>query len=319
MRVLPTFFALRAFEAAARLDGFTQAGAELHLTPSAISHQVRALEAWFGRPLFVRSVRKVTLTDEGRRLLDSLTPAFDLIEEACGALRPSGHAHELAVHCAPSFAAKWLSPRLSQFVKAHPKVTLRMSSSAEPAHLRPGDGVDIDITYGVPPKRAGVVVEPLGSERTVPMCSPHLALDHEIRLPRDVLRHTLIDSQLNRVQWADWCKLNGLKLPDRARPSFDRGSLAVAAAVDGLGIALETTRFAEAEIARGALVVLDMPPFVPIEQHTHFLCYRNADRDRVGIVAFRGWLLAQLGEDTASARQDPVDSGSGRALEKRSA
>lgn len=299
MRLLPTFFALRAFEAAARLDGFTQAGAELHVTPSAISHQVRALEAWFGRPLFVRSVRKVTLNDEGRRLLDSLTPAFDIIEEACRTLRPSGHAHELSVHCAPSFAAKWLSPRLSQFMKAHPKITLRMSSSAEPANLRPGEGVDIDITYGVPPTRAGVVVEPLGSERTVPMCSPHLAAGLEFQHPGDVLRHTLIDSQLNRVQWADWCKLNGLRLPDRARPSFDRGSLAIAAAVDGLGIALETTRFAEAEIARGELVVLDAPTFRPIEQQTHFLCYRHSERDHKGIVAFRGWLLAQLGDAAA--------------------
>ena len=76
-----------------------------------------------------------------------------------------------------------------------------------------------------------------------------------------------------------------LKLPDRARPSFDRGSLAIAAAVDGLGIALETTRFAEAEIARGDLVVLDAPTFKPIEQHTHFLCYRLAERDRSAVVA----------------------------------
>ena len=174
-----------------------------------------------------------------------------------------------------------------------------MSSSAEPAYLRPGDGVDIDIAYGEPPPRAGVVVESLGSERTVPMCSPHLAPGHEFRHPRDILRHTLIDSRLNRVQWADWCKLNGLKLPDRARPSFDRASLAIAAAVDGLGIVLETTRFAEAEIARGDLVVLDAPTFRPIEQHTHFLCFRNAERDRSGVVAFRGWLLAQLGEDAA--------------------
>ena len=194
-------------------------------------------------------------------------------------------------------------------MKAHPTVTLRMSSSAEPAPLRAGEGdgagegVDIDIAYGVPPTRPGVVVEPLGSERTVPMCSPQLAAGHEFRQPRDILRHTLIDSQLNRVQWADWCKLNGLKLPDRARPSFDRGSLAIAAAVDGLGIALETTRFAEAEIARGDLVVLDAPTFKSIEQHTHFLCYRLAERDRSAVVAFRGWLLAQLGNDAASTHR----------------
>ncbi len=294
MRHLPTFFALRAFEAAARLESFTRAGAELHVTPSAISHQVRALEAWFSRALFVRSVRQVALTDDGRRLLDQLTPAFDQIEQACASLRPSGRRHELAVHCAPSFAAKWLSPRLSRFMQAHPSITLRMSSSAEPADLRRGQGVDVDIAYGVPPKRAGVVVEALGCEPTMPMCAPRLVAGHRIDQPRDVLRHPLIDSKLNPVQWTDWCRLNGLKLPDRARPSFDRGSLAVAAAVDGLGIALESTRFAEVELARGDLTVLDGPAFRRIERETHFLCYRNADRDRREVVAFRAWLLAQL-------------------------
>ena len=120
MRRLPSFFSLRAFEAAARLGGFTQAGEALHLTPSAISHQVRALETWFGRALFTRSVRKVTLTADGQRLLEQLSQAFDQIEDACAQLRPPEAGSELAVHCSPSFAAKWLGPRLPQFMAAHP-------------------------------------------------------------------------------------------------------------------------------------------------------------------------------------------------------
>ena len=98
------------------------------------------------------------------------------------------------------------------------------------------------------------------------------------------------------MQWADWCKLNGLKLPPRARPSFDRGSLAVAAAADGLGIALETNRFAEAELARGELVALDGPGFRRIERATHFICYRKTNEDREPIVVFRQWLTAELGD-----------------------
>ncbi len=297
MRRLPSFFSLRAFEAAARLGSFKRAGEELSQTPSAISHQVRALESWFERPLFLRQTRSVTLTADGRRLIDGLTPAFDRIEEVCGELRPSQQKLALAVHCTPSFAAKWLSPRLAHFMQAHPSITLRMSSSAEPADLRRDEAPDIDIAYGVPPPQPGVVVEALGQEATLPMCSPRLVEGLASVAPADLARFTLIDSQLNPVQWADWCALNGIRLTDRARPSFDRGSLAIAAAADGLGIALETTRFAEAELSRGALVVLDGPAFRRIERETHFLRYRKAERDSRAVAAFREWIGAELAAD----------------------
>jgi DNA-binding transcriptional LysR family regulator len=303
MRRLPSFSALRAFEAAGRLGGFTQAGGELAQTPSAISHQVRALEQWFGRPLFTRHVRRVELSEDGRRLLQDLSNAFDLIEDACSALRPATQRLELAVHCAPSFAAKWLSPRLSQFMQAHPTLTIRLTSSAEASELARGE-VDIDIAYGEPPPRAGVVVEPLGSESTLPMCAPALIEGAGIDRPADLARFTLIDSRLNPVRWSDWWKLNGAKLPDRARPSFDRGSLALAAAVDGLGIALESTRFAESELAQGRLVAIDGPAFRRIERPTHFLCYRKSDVGSQPLQAFRRWLLDEL-----LAVRDPAASG----------
>ncbi|MGJ7580154.1 LysR substrate-binding domain-containing protein [Variovorax sp. RHLX14] len=294
MRRLPSFFGLRAFEAAARLGGFKQAGDELHLTPSAISHQVRALETWFGRALFVREVRKVTLTADGQRLLDRLSPAFDQIEEACTELRPPESRSELAVHCSPSFASTWLGPRLPQFMAAHPSIVIRLSSSAEPVDLPKATDIDVDIAYGPPPSRQNVIVEPLGLEPTVPMCSPRLLEGRSLRTPADLLSFTLIDSKVNPVRWADWCNLNGLRLPVGARPSFDRGSMAIAAAADGMGIALETTRFAEQEIERGELVVLEGDSFRRIEQVMHFLCYRKAAVDNEKLMAFRGWMQAQL-------------------------
>ncbi|HUD34054.1 MAG TPA: LysR substrate-binding domain-containing protein [Variovorax sp.] len=305
MRRLPSFSALRAFEAAARLGGFTQAGDELAQTPSAISHQVRALEQWFGRPLFARHVRRVELNEDGRRLLQDLSSAFDLIEDACSALRPATQRLELAVHCAPSFAAKWLSPRLSQFMQAHPTITIRMTSSAEASELAIGE-VDIDIAYGEPPARAGIVVEPLGSESTLPMCAPALIDGAGVDRPADLARFTLIDSRLNPVRWSDWWKLNGAKMPDRARPSFDRGSLALAAAVDGLGIALESTRFAESELAQGRLVVIDGSAFRRIERPTHFLCYRKSDVGSHPLQAFRRWLLDELLTVRAFAGPGPI-------------
>ena len=296
MRRLPPFPALRAFEAAARLGSFASAGGELHQTPSAISHQVRALEAWFERPLFVRSVRRVMLTADGDRLLGELSAAFDQIEDVCNALRPTAERSSLSVHCSPSFASKWLGPRLSKFMQAHPAITIRLTSSAEPIDLRSHADIDIDITYGVPPARAGVVVESLGSEPTLPLAAPRLFNGAPPTRPRDLAGFTLIDSKLNPVQWADWCKLNGLKLPPSARPSFDRGSLAVAAAAEGLGIALETSRFAEAELARGELMALDGPGFRRIERATHFLCYRKTNEERAPIVVFKQWLAAELGD-----------------------
>ena len=294
MRRLPPFSALRAFESAARLGSFAAAGEELHQTPSAISHQVRALEAWFERPLFVRAVRRVALTADGKLLLGKLSKAFDSIELACEGLRPPGARSGLSVHCAPSFASKWLGPRLSRFYRAHPKITIQLSSSAEPVDLKSHPDIDIDIAYGSPPAKAGVVIEPLGIEPIFPLVSPMLFDGSPPTRPRDLARYTLIDSRLNPVKWADWCKLNGMKLPPRERPSFDRGSLAVAAAADGLGIALETLRFAEAEVASGELVAIDGARFQRIERATHFLCYRKTNEERAPLVAFKQWLASEL-------------------------
>lgn len=295
MRRLPSLFALRAFEAAARLESFAAAADELAKTPSAISHQVRALEAWFGQPLFRRQIRRVTLTPEGGRLLDKLTRAFDLIEEACGDLRPPDQRSALAVHCSPSFASKWLSPRLPRFMTAYPGITIGLSSSAEPVDLEHDETVDVDITYGDLPARSGVIIESLGLETILPMCAPALIEGHDIRRPEDVTAFTLIDSKLSPAKWPDWCLLNGVKLPGRARPSFDRGALAIAAAVDGIGVALETARFAESELARGQLVALDLPGFKPIERVLHSFCYRKADRGHRNVTAFRNWIREQMG------------------------
>ncbi len=301
MRQLPSFFSMRAFESAARLESFTLAAQELHQTTSAISHQVRALEAWLGLSLFLRQTRRVSLTPQGQRLLIGLSSGFDLIEKACSELRPRDQAPGLSVHCAPSFASKWLGPRLGRFMQAHPALTIHMSSSAEPADLQRDTALDFDIAYGAPPPRPGIVVESLGREAVVPMCSPGL-IQHCLPVaPADLSQFTWIDSRLNPVQWADWCAANGLQLPDRPRPSFDRASLAIAAAVDGLGIALESQRFAEIELAKGSLIVIDGPGFQSLGLETHFLCYRRADRDSQRLTAFRDWLYAESNGPAAGA------------------
>ena len=274
------------------MGSFADAGLELHLTPSAISHQIRALEDWFGKPMFTRTGRKVTLTEDGRRLLAELSQAFDLMEDACSALRPTEHTR-LAVHSAPSFAAKWLGPRLRDFMDTHPSITIQLTSSAEPVALNDSE-VHVDIAYGTPLHDSGVIVEPLGMEATVPLCSPSLIKHLENPVPADLAHFTLIESKLNPVRWTDWWRLNGLKPPTRDRPSFDRGSLAIAAAVDGVGIALETTRFAERELARKDLVILDGPGYRRFQRQFHFLCYKKSNRHNEQLQAFRSWLYSRL-------------------------
>ena len=294
MRKIPNFFALRAFEAAARFDSFTLGAQELNLTPSAVSHQVRELEEHFGVPLFVRGNRRVETTPEGKRLYESLARILDALEASCNEVGLAARAQVLTVHCAPSLAVKWLGPRLPQFMQAHPDVTIRLSSGPEPIDLARFREIDVAISYGFARESAGVKITSLGLERIVPLCSPSL-LDASLSPAVQIVSLPLIDSQLSRVSWPDWFTLNGLRLPTTARTSFDRAALAISAAADGMGVALESVRLAEREIARGALVEIGADTFAPLARDTHFLSYRIQQADVDRIMVFSAWLFAEAG------------------------
>jgi DNA-binding transcriptional LysR family regulator len=290
MRKFPNFVLLRAFEAAARLQSFALAANELCLTPSAISHQVKELEVYFGRPLFIRRNRRIEPTPEAVRLLESLSRVFDVIESACGEVSLAPSAQVLAVHSAPSFAVKWLAPRLPGFAREHAEVTLRLSTGAEPLDLNRAREIDLAISYASALDRPGVLTVPLGKEALIPMCAPALLLTGTA--PEELVSHaTLIDTSLSRIKWRDWFAANGLVLPDRPRPSFDRAALAIQAAVDGMGIVLESVRLAERELARGELVELGADRFERFERETHFVSCRANEVNRSALSAFRSWLL----------------------------
>lgn len=295
MRSLPSFFALRAFEAAARLESFAMASEELRLSPSAVSHQVRALEGYFGRKLFHRrSGQGVEPTPDGRRLLSQLTPVFNDLDAACAAMRSGSRAspQTLALRCVPSFASKWLGPRLPSFMTQHPEISLHMAASADPIDLVRDDGIDVAIAYGTKPTHPGVVVEPLGTELVTALIAPalHAALDFSERgFPEGL---TLIESAVSPVRWDEWLSLNRLAAPrPAARPSFDRGAMAIAAAAQGVGAVLESTRLAAPELARKELVEVGGGRFRGVERELHFLCYRAAQRNMPKIEAFRSWLM----------------------------
>jgi LysR family transcriptional regulator, glycine cleavage system transcriptional activator len=287
---------LRAFEAAARLQSFSLAARELSVTPSAVSHQVKQLEDELGCALFTRTHRKVELTPEARDFRERLSPLLDGLAQACEGIARRRGGHSLAIYCAPSFAVKWLGPRLPDFVQAHPEISLKLSTGAERPDLLAQTDIDVAILYGEPNPQAGVAIEALGRERIAPLCAPALA--RSIRnLARQLSAQSLIESQLSPVKWLDWCRWNALALRPVARFSMDRAALAIGAAVDGLGIALESTLLAEKELARGDLVELRSPTRAPLERSVHFLCYRESDRASASLRLFRLWLIEQRGSD----------------------
>ena len=300
MRRIPSFPALRAFEAAARLGSFARASEELHLTPSAVSHQIRALERTLGRALFRRANRRATLTVDGERLSAGLAQAFDAIEALCAELSPPPLS-SLAVHCTPSFAAKWLGPRLPSFVAAHPGIGIRLSSSAEPVDLGRHEEIDILIAYGRPPGGPGLAIEALGREEIAALCTPDLARTLGPIEAATIGRIPRLDSSFSPVRWPDWFAMNGFPSPaSTSGAAFDRGSLVISAAVQGLGVALESLRFAQDELAAGQLVRLGEDRLASLYRDLHFICVRERDRDLEKIRAFRRWLLEREQESRAA-------------------
>jgi DNA-binding transcriptional LysR family regulator len=294
MRKMPNYVLLRAFEAAARLESFTLAAKELHLTQSAISHQIRELEDYFGKQLFLRKNRKVEPTAEGRRLLESLSRVFDVIEAACNEVTLAPSSQVLTLHCSPSFAAKWLSPRLPEFIKNNPDITIRLTSGAEPIDLLRNQEIDIAISYQSVHEGPGITFFSLGEEQIMPLCSPKL-IDPKIPVEELMSKLTLIESSLNHHTWEQWFEINQLKNPSSRKMSFDRAALSVSAAVDGIGAVLESVRFAEREISRGELVELGKGIFLPTTDRTHFLSYRSNTKNSQKIKTFKKWICAKAG------------------------
>ena len=300
MRKVPKFVLLRAFEAAARLESFTKAAAELHLTPSAISHQVRELEDYFGRRLFIRRNRKVEQTLEGNRLFQNLDWVFDAIEAACADVaRMPGKQEVLAVHCAPSFALNWLGPRLADFMRTNPRVVVKLTTGEAPVDLTESRELDVAISYGFAKHSPGVQILGLGKERIAPMAGPALAKQSSAESL--ILASPLIESQLSPVTWRDWFIRSLLMPPAGPQLSFDRAAMAISAAADGMGLVLESTRLAERELARGALIELHSKRWCSLSRELHFLAFRSNERQDQKVRSFCRWLLNSMGLQVEAA------------------
>ena len=296
MNTVPPLKSLQAFESAGRLLSFTRAAAELHVTPGAISQQIRQLEEHLEVRLFKRMNRAIVLTDAGQLLLPSISDGFERIREGVGQLRQRAGDGPLTITSAPSFVSKWLIPRLSNFKQLNPGVDVRIDTSdrlVDFAHedidvgIRFGDGQypDLDTVF-------------LFSFDLIPVCSPKLLEQGPPLVTVDDLKHfTLLHSNYDDLDpgwpdWAMWLKVVCAEDVDSSHGIyFNQTDQLFQAAVDGQGVALLANVLAEPEIAAGRLV----QPFstrLPVQLNYHLVT--SPYKATLGKVkAFREWILEQ--------------------------
>jgi DNA-binding transcriptional LysR family regulator len=289
---LPPIANLLAFEAVARRRSFGLAAKELHLTASAISHQVSRLEAQLTVRLFERSAHGVKLSAAGERYLLRVAGALAAITAANDDMR-QGVSNSLYVHLAPSFASLWLMPRLNDFAQAHPEISLNLSAAHTHSDFALGQA-DIDIRYGVP-QWPHLEVEPLFEESIVPLASGAFIRQHRLKRLDDLLDVPLIQSAVSVVQWSDWFgAFTSKRAPERFAVRFDRAQLALDAATQGLGVALESSTIAGRHLAERKLrPVFDRDVSIKVEAHFAVFPARHAKRPPVA--AFLEWLRRQTG------------------------
>jgi LysR family glycine cleavage system transcriptional activator len=303
-RRLPPLNAIRAFEAAGRLLSFTKAARELNVTQAAISHQVRALEEDLGVRLFVRRHRGLALSEAGRAYLPALGAAFREIEAATGRLRRLDSAGPLTISVLPSFAAKWLVPRLSRFIDAHPDIDVRVSTAYGLANFET-DGVDVALRYGHG-NWPGLHVEVLLTEDVVPVCAPALlAGDRPLREPADLVHHVLLHDEWfgePHGGWRRWLAAAGVQGIDYRRgPTYTDSNLALQAAIQGEGVALGRGALIADDVVAGRLVRLFRVE-APVQPAYYIVCPHAALR-RPKVAALRDWLRREAEE--TPAKEEP--------------
>ena len=297
---LPPMQALRAFEAAARARSLTRAAESLHLTHGAISHQIKALEAEFGIRLIERAGRGIRLTDEGERFAARVRAALADLADAVQEVTDRANPRQLRVSVLPSFAARWLLPRIGRFFAANPDIDLDVSASNATADFN-RDNIDVAIRHGFG-EWPGLAAEFLMDESYFPVCSPRLSGGQLPARPADLSRYTLLRS--NGESWAPWFQAAGLDWPEPSRgPMFNDTSHTLQAAIEGQGIALARTSLIGNDLHNGVLVRL-FDISVP-SPRKYFLVYPPRFAESPKLAAFRRWLVGEV----AAMRRDSHPAG----------
>ncbi len=311
---LPPLNALKAFEAAARHLSVKKAAIELNVTPAAVSHQIRTLEEYLNIQLFHRYNRALELTDAARASLPKMREGFDCLAQAVERLRAHQSPGMLTVSAAPSFAARWLMPRLHRFLVAHPEIDVRLSARmrrvsvdgkgdvAERATLEGWlDDSDVAIIYGRG-HYPGLRVNKLFDLTITPVCSPKLLEgEHALKTPADLKHHMLVHDDTGDLYdgesfWDVWLKAANVSgLDTKHGPRFSHAVLAFEAALDGVGVLASMPVLANEDIAAGRLVT----PFelrVPLASAYYLVCEENI-ATRPAVAAFNSWLIGEAARD----------------------
>ena len=310
-RRLPPLNALRAFEAAARHLNFSRAAEELSVTPGAVSQQIQNLEDYIGAALFKRTPKGLLLTDAAQIALPALREAFDRLAEAASMLTAAVDGRRLTVSVAPSFAAKWLVPRLGLFEEAHPQVDVWVSAGMELVDFATGE-VDVAIRYGGG-RYPGLEVQRLMQETVLAVASPDLLAANPLNELEDLAHHILLhdgspDADDSCPDWTMWLAARGVKGVDGQRgPRFNQSSLVIEAAVGGRGIALAKRALAQADLDAGRLVA----PFQIADEvdFAYYVVHPKAKGRLPQVKAFVSWLTAQATAHEAALRT--LDNGAG--------
>ncbi|WP_321839936.1 transcriptional regulator GcvA [Paraburkholderia bannensis] len=286
--VMPPLNALRAFEAAGRLGSFKEAAAELHVTPGAVSQQVRLLEEWLGAALFERHNRQVVLTPAARVYLEEIGPLFERISQASARYGvPQAVSRTLSVSALATFTLRWLVPRLARFRAEHPDVEVKLDTSNEPLESLKAE-YDV-IIRGGPDTFYGYAMRPFLSDERLPVCSPSLLQRVPLRSPDDLQHHTLLHTSSLPRLWPDW--LASARVPalrPAATLTFDHFFLTLQAAIDGIGIAMGPTALVCDDLAAGRLVAPFDGPRLPSRSYCAYVPNEKADDELVAL--FLAWL-----------------------------
>ncbi len=288
-RRLPPLNSLKCFEAAGRLLSFTGAARELNVTQAAISHQIKVIEEYLGVALFERYPRRLALTEQGKTLLPEVIEAFDRVSAAIGTLSKDHYSNMISVRLAPSFAAKWLSPRLKYFWLQYPEIDLCLYHAHAAVDFE-REEIDIAVTYGKG-DWPGVVADKLLSLDFFPVCSPAFLHNDKPLTSLDNLHYYTLLHDANYECWRDWLKLAGLgDIQSDKGTIIDDTNVLIQAAIDGQGIALGSTTFVEDHLESGRLV----RPFDVIleNEFSYYVVCPEPHLKNPAVLAFKEWLLS---------------------------
>jgi DNA-binding transcriptional LysR family regulator len=290
MRRLPSLNGLRAFESAARHGSFTAAADELNVTQAAVSRMVRLLEQRMGIQLFERRPNGLALTMRGKALQPGLSAAFDAIAGACEQIVAMRGSPVLTLGVGPSFAVRWLIPRLASFHQEHSEIEVRIATGGAINPYQDDWTCGIRLGDGDWP---GYEAEPLFSADLFPVCAPNIA--KRLQGPADLRQETLLQVAHSPGDWPLWLSAAEVRIErNRLGPRFDNYAMALQAALDGVGVAIGLRPYVADDLVAGRLIA-PFPLTVPKGQ-AWYLVYQNFRQEEPGFLAFRAWLRRKFSE-----------------------